>query len=407
MKISIAYTATGVMLLQQALSSMSGFALQVLMPSIAADTGISPYLIGVYVPLLYAGSMVSSILAGGLLLRLGAFRVGQICLLTTGLGMLLCLQGDLALFVIGGLVIGLGNGPSTPAGSHVLSRYTTRTNAAMLYSLKQTGVPVGGMIAGVLLPLLALSFGWRGALIGAALLCLAFVAIFQPLRREFDSDRQPGRSLRMMDVRATLTTVLRESRYRELAIAICVFTGLQVIFASFFVSFLSERLGWSNAEAGFVYSIAMVSGIGFRILWGWLAARFLAPTYMLAILGAGMATAVFGISLVEPGWHIYAIWAAALLFGATGIGFQGVLLAEVARIAPPGMAGVITGGTVFFAFVGMIVFPALFGAILSAGLSYETAFAASGVLPLLVAMMLFFATRRRGPDSTGIPERTD
>lgn len=395
MKPSLAYVATGVMLLQQALSTMSGLALPVLVPPISAETGLSPSLVGLYVPLLYAGSMVSSIASGGPMLRLGAFRVGQICLLLTGIGMLVCAGGHIALFALGGLIIGLGNGPSTPAGSHVLARYATGSSAPMLFSLKQTGVPVGGMLAGTLLPVYVGFFDWRGALVCAALMSFAFIVLFQPLRREFDSDRQPGRSLRRLDIRATLTTVLREPRIRELAIGIFVFTGLQVTFASFFVAFLSLRLDWTLTQAGFAYSVAMVSGIFFRLVWGWIAARHLAPGYVLAALGAGMACAVVAIAFVEPGWSRYAIWAVAMLFGATGIGFQGVLLAEIARIAPHGMAGVVTGGTVFFAFVGMILFPALFGALLSAGLSYETAFAVAGAPPFAVSAMLFAAARRR------------
>lgn len=395
MTLRLAYLATGVMMLQQALSTMAGLALPVLVPPITAETGLSPSLVGLYVPILYAGSMISSITTGGLLLRFGAFRVGQLCLLTTGVGMLLCAGGHIGLFVLGGLIIGLGNGPSTPAGSHVLARYTTPATAPMLFSIKQTGVPVGGMLAGTLLPVLVLSFGWRGALVGAALMSFAFVVCGQPLRREFDSDRQPGRSLKMTDVRATLMTVVREARIRELAIAIFVFTGLQVTFASFFVSFLSLRLGWSLTEAGVAYSVAMMSGIGFRILWGWCAARFLAPAYVLALLGAGMACAVVAIAFVSPAWSRYAVWGVAMLFGATGIGFQGVLLAEIARIAPHGMAGVITGGTVFFAFVGMILFPALFGLMLSLGLGYEAGFAIAGIAPAVVAAMLFGSARRR------------
>lgn len=394
-KPSLVYIATGIMLLQQALSTMAGLSMPVLVPPIAADTGLDPSLIGLFVPLVYAGSMVSSIGSGGLLLRFGAFRVGQLCLLGTSIGMLLCSTGYLPAFVVGGVILGMGNGPSTPAGSHVLARYTTPKNAPMMFSLKQTGVPVGGMMAGMLLPVLVIYFGWQGALIGAAGMSLAFVVFAQPLRREFDSDRQPGRSLRMMDVRATLMTVLHDARIRELAISIFVFTGLQITFASFFVSFLAFRLGWTLTEAGVAYSAAMVSGIVFRIVWGWIAARFVAPVYVLAALGTGMGCALAAVALVGPGWGRYAVWGVAMLFGATGIGFQGVLLAEIARIAPHGMAGVITGGTVFFAFVGMILFPALFGVMLSLGGGYTTMFAIAAIPPILVAAMLCINARRR------------
>ena len=47
-------------------------------------------------------------------------------------------------------------------------------------------------------------------------------------------------------------------------------------------------------------------------------------------------------------------------FGATAIGWNGVQLAEVARHAPPGEAGAMTGATGFVTFSGVVVGPPLF-----------------------------------------------
>ena len=396
MKLPVIYVATGAMLFQQALSTMGGLTLPVLVPPIAAETGLSPGLVGLYVPLLYAGSMISSVLAGGFLLKYGALRISQICLLVTGLGLLLNAGGSLGFFIAGALVIGLGGGPSTPASSQILARYTPPARAPLIFSIKQTGVPVGGMLAGLLLPVFVTAFGWRGALVGAALMSFAFVAMVQPLRAEFDSDRQPARPLKIGDVRGTLMMVFRDARIRELALGIFSFTGLQLAFASFFVSFLSIELGWSLTDAGIAYSVAMVSGIVGRILWGWVGTAYVQPLFVLSALGVAMGTAMIAMSFIDTSTAQPLIWVAAFCFGMTGIGYQGVMLAEVARIAPPGMAGVITGGTVFFAFAGMILFPAAFGLILWAGGSYGAAFAITGIPPLLAGVLLFRAARRGG-----------
>jgi nitrate/nitrite transporter NarK len=101
------------------------------------------------------------------------------------------------------------------------------------------------------------------------------------------------------------------------------------------------------------------------------------------------------IGLVDETWQKPAVWAVAFCYGMTGIGYQGVLLAEIARIAPPGMAGVVTGGAVFFAYVGMITFPGSFGIILALTDSYQTAFVILGALPIVVGAMLFVSARRQ------------
>ena len=395
MKVPVVYTAVFAMLFQQALSTMSGLTIPVLAPPIAAETGMSASLVGVYTAFLYGGSMISSLAGGGFLLRYGALRVSQVCLLVVAIGLLINMPGYIYLFVLGAIVTGLGGGPSTPASSQILARYTNPATAPFVFSIKQTGVPVGGVIAGVLLPVFVEMFGWRGALVCAASMSLVFALMLQPFRAEFDSDRQPHRSLKLTDLRATLGAVLRDARVRELALGLFAFTGLQLAFASFFISFLSLGMGWTLTDAGIAYSIAMGAGIAGRLIWGWVGSRYVPPVLLLAVLGLAMGVACMAIGLVDETWQKPAVWAVAFCYGMTGIGYQGVLLAEIARIAPPGMAGVVTGGAVFFAYVGMITFPGSFGIILALTDSYQTAFVILGAVPIVVGAMLFVSARRR------------
>ncbi len=395
MKVPVVYTAVFAMLFQQALSTMSGLTIPVLAPPIAAETGMSASLVGVYTAFLYGGSMISSLAGGGFLLRYGALRVSQVCLLVVAIGLLINMPGYIYLFVLGAIVTGLGGGPSTPASSQILARYTNPATAPFVFSIKQTGVPVGGVIAGALLPGFVEMFGWRGALVCAASMSLVFALMLQPFRAEFDSDRQPHRSLKLTDLRATLGAVLRDARVRELALGLFAFTGLQLAFASFFISFLSLGMGWTLTDAGIAYSIAMGAGIAGRLIWGWVGSRYVPPVLLLAVLGLAMGVACMAIGLVDETWQKPAVWAVAFCYGMTGIGYQGVLLAEIARIAPPGMAGVVTGGAVFFAYVGMITFPGSFGIILALTDSYQTAFVILGAVPIVVGAMLFVSARRQ------------
>ena len=395
MKVPVVYTAVFAMLFQQALSTMSGLTIPVLAPPIAAETGMSASLVGVYTAFLYGGSMISSLAGGGFLLRYGALRVSQACLLVVAIGLLINMPGYIYLFVLGAIVTGLGGGPSTPASSQILARYTNPATAPFVFSIKQTGVPVGGVIAGALLPVFVEMFGWRGALVCAASMSLVFALMLQPFRAEFDSDRQPHRSLKLTDLRATLGAVLRDARVRELALGLFAFTGLQLAFASFFISFLSLGMGWTLTDAGIAYSIAMGAGIAGRLIWGWVGSRYVPPVLLLAVLGLAMGVACMAIGLVDETWQKPAVWAVAFCYGMTGIGYQGVLLAEIARIAPPGMAGVVTGGAVFFAYVGMITFPGSFGIILALTDSYQTAFVILGAVPIVVGAMLFVSARRQ------------
>jgi hypothetical protein len=82
-----------------------------------------------------------------------------------------------------------------------------------------------------------------------------------------------------------------------------------------------------------------------------------------------------------------------VLYGATAVGWNGVFLAEVARLAPDGRVAYLTGGTQFFTFAGVLIGPPLFGAIASATGTYGAGFVVTTALPLLVVVPML---ARRG-----------
>tara|TARA_B100000686_G_C16743661_1_gene948138 strand:- start:588 stop:1784 length:1197 start_codon:yes stop_codon:yes gene_type:complete len=384
----IVYIAVIAMLIQQAFSTMSGLAIPFLAPPIAAETGLRPSLVGLYTAMLYGSSMLSALGGGGFLLRYGALRVSQVCLIIVALGLLVNIPGYIGFFICGAILTGLGAGPATPASSQLLTRYSLPKHAPLTFSIKQTGVPVGGVLAGILLPLFVSNFGWQGALGCVAMMVILLALILQPLRTTFDSDRQPNRSLTFQDIGSTLKSVFQNSAVRELSIALFCFTGLQLAFVSFFVLFLTLDLGWTLTQAGFTYSIAMAGGIVGRVFWGWMGSKYIEPLLLLIILGLIMGFSSIATGLITEHWPKFAVWLLTFIFGLTGIGYQGVLLAKIALVAPAGMAGVVTGGAVCFAYAGMMTLPALFGLILEVIDTYSVAFVAMGIFPIAASILL-------------------
>ena len=386
------HLAVGAMLVQQAFSTMSGFAVLVIAPVIAADLGLNPGLTGVYTAMVYGTAMFSSLGGGGFLLRFGALRTSQACLAIIAAGLVITAPGTATALAAAAILIGIGSGPATPASSHILARYAPPRQLGLVFSIKQTGVPLGGVLAGLLLPLFAAGIGWRGALAATAAMCLVLALALQPFRAEFDSDRRPEHSLGPGDLRATLMAVMRDRRLRELCVTMFAYTGLQFAFAAFFVLFVTQRLGMSLAAAGIVFAVAQGSGILGRIFWGWIGGRYLPLRPVIAMLGIGMAASGVAIALMTPDWPVAAIAAVAIVFGLTGISYQGVLLAETARLSPPGMAGVMVGGAAFSAYSAMVAMPSLFGAIVATTGGYSAGFLIASVPPL--AMGLWFLLPR-------------
>jgi len=118
--LAVASWLNGVMVLL----AMGISAVPVMAPAIAADLGLSTKLVGTYTALLWGASVLTSILVGRLVARFGALRVLQLTLLMCATGLVLGGVGPALFLALTAVLIGLGQGAETPAGSALLVRIT-------------------------------------------------------------------------------------------------------------------------------------------------------------------------------------------------------------------------------------------------------------------------------------------
>ncbi|MEE8122785.1 MAG: MFS transporter [Alphaproteobacteria bacterium] len=375
------------MLVIQALISMAALTVPVFAVKAAADIGIPARWVGAYVSLIYVSAMFTSVLGGLFVLRFGAVRVSQLCLCIAAAGLCLTTTAWLPLVALGALVMGIGYGPPTPASSHVLARHTPRRFMPLVFSVKQTGVPLGGALAGALVPTLVLAYGWRGASLAAAALCVATAIFLQPLRAGLDADRDRRRRLGGNPL-FPLRWVLADRVLRRLAFLSFLYSAVQMCLTAYLVTYLVEAVNLDLVGAGIVFAVAQTAGVLGRILWGAVSDVLITARQMLALLGVMMAAAALAMASFAPGWSLAAILAVSVIFGTTAIGWNGIYLAEFARLAPPGQAGVLTGGALFITFAGVVVAPPLFGAWVAFSGSYGSGFVALAALALAGAALM-------------------
>jgi predicted MFS family arabinose efflux permease len=174
-----------------------------LRPAIISELHIEASWLGVYVGMIAAVSLLVQAGCGSIIVRYGALRVSQLTLLLTGIGLILAAPGIIALMVLSAITIG-ASAASTPASSHLLSRYAPGKYAPLVFSAKQTAVPVALLIAGLIGPLLTELYGWRHALVVIGIGCLLFPLMLEFMRREFDSDKDVTRQFHLSDFRETI-----------------------------------------------------------------------------------------------------------------------------------------------------------------------------------------------------------
>ena len=390
-KVPVALPAT---LATQSFSTLTTFTVPVLAVQAAQTLGVPPTAIGIYSAIIYLVAMTSGLVSGNVIGRYGAIRTAQVALLGCGFGLVL-FGGAATLWAagIGAILVGLGTAMMNPMSSHVLARVTPTRWQPLIFSIKQTGTPFGGMLAGLIIPPLVAWYDWRAALIVIGCIPIATALLLQPIRAGLDADRNPSRRIAFSAVAETVRVVIRNRPIFTLAATAFFYTAAQLGVVSFTVIFLEQVHGLSKVAAGGIFAVIHGSAIPARILWGLMAGRIISSWRLLGLLGLLMAVGIGAFAFSTPAWPLWAVLLVAAVMGCSMNGVLGLLLSEFARLAPPGRVGEATGGGQFFLFGGIMVGPLTFGGIVELTHSYTAALLAFAVMTALAGAFLL-ATER-------------
>ncbi len=386
--------ALNVTLGMQVASAFLGQSMPVLGPTLTDAGGVTPERIGYLSALISLGTLW--FLASGhvLLGRWGAVRVLQVGGVLGAVAVLLALSGSWAAMSVAALLMGVAYGPAPPAGSDILMRHAPRDRRALIFSIKQAGAPLGSAAAGLMLPAIAVLWGWRWALVATAVISAASSVLVEPWRTTIDVERRSsGRPviIELFSLRAVVLpfrVIASRRSLRWLSGTGFSFACVQGCLFSFYDTYLTTSLGMSLAAAGTAFAVLQAVGMVARILMGFLADRLGSAVRTLILLGLGSSLAsvlAAALSLDLP-WVLVLLVSAVI--GFVGVSWNGVFLAEVARLAPEGRVSEVTSGATLLTFLGYVVAPAGFSEMVPMLGGYAPCFLAIAVLPLISAAVL-------------------
>lgn len=346
---------------------------------------------GFYAPIAFSSAAVVSIYSGALLKHVGPWRLSIACLCIAACGMAVFGFATPLAMAVGGVIVGVGYGPITGAGASIVVR-SRPANLSLAMSVRQTGVPLGASLGGFLLPPLTNAFGWEGAcflaaaaMLAAALLSCCLSACLAPER----SDRPgSGSAIRMRPFHLVATDV----RLRRLAVVTVTFAALQNCFTSFLSLYLVDHMHRSLVVAGLMLGISQILAMLARVVWGALADRT-GPLAVLGLLGFSMAAASIVIGSLWPGAPTSVLLGIVIVFGATVTGWNGIVLAQSAKLVSPPLGGAVTGEIAAFAYIGFVVGPPVFSAIAEAS-DLRCGFIAAGALCAASTLVIVLGARK-------------
>ena len=382
----------------QSVLTMGAYALSVVIPVAAPDLGVSPESIGWLVACVYFAAMLTGLASGRLLARLGPTRVFQLLLLLVSAGALVLGTGIVGAAVLGAVLIGCASGPMNPSGSSVLVRVAPTRLRALVFSLKQCGTPMGGMLAGTVLPALTLAYDWQTALwsipaIAALVLLLAPFggmggrqSASPPPRSspESPSKTQSGGVIKLL----WSDPGLRAVTVYGFGLAVC-----QMALATYLVVYLWREAGYTPAQAGLVFAVLHIAGIVARVLLGALADRWMTTRWVLVTIGFVLAAGFVAVAAISSAWPLALVYVVMAVAGASGNGWVGLYFAELARLSPPGQVAEVAAGSQFATYLGIVCGPLLFSAMLVVLGGYGPSFIALAALSGVCGTYLAVAGR--------------
>jgi sugar phosphate permease len=345
----------------------------VLAPALRDEFGLTLGEVGLLLASQWVGPTLT-LLPWGLL----ADRIGERLVLLLGLtGSALCLVGAALVDEFAALVVLLSLGSAAGAsvnsasGRAVMNWFGAEERGLAL-GLRQTAIPLGGVVGAIGLPPVEAAWGVHGAFAALAVLGFAGAAAGWLVVRD--------RGREGVEAEAVPWT-LRDERLWRLCTGSGLYLVAQVAMMSFVVLFLHDERGLSTGEAAAVLAVAQVLAVGLRIGAGRWSDRLGTRIGPLRRLGLAIAATV-GLAAVLTGAPLALLVPALVAAAALSMAWNGLSFTAAAELAGRSRAGAAIGfQQTVLSLVGVGV-PVAFAATVSAS-SWGLAFGAAALFPLL------------------------
>lgn len=350
-------------------------ALAILAPFLSREFGLSAVHIGLITTSFFVVGAAVSPLFGGIVDAVGApLMLFALFSVSSAAMIVLAAAQNFAWIIVAAMIGGAGAALGNPATNSLISDEVTEGRRGVVVGFKQAGVPAASILAGVLLPPVALLWGWRPAVgVGAVLAGIGLVGAVR-LRRGMPRVR-PGKTA---DEAARSDFGIYRSTIVRLALYVLLTGAASATVQTYLVLFGVDHAGLSETAAGIAVGLMGLLGLTSRIAAPHLAERLDRPLLFLRVAAGGSLISVVIIMAAEHN--------APLLFvGAAGMGLTGIAANSLAHLVvvshlPRRMSGRASGAVQLGFYLGWVATPAAFGWLVDVQGSYTTGWLLAAVL---------------------------
>ena len=303
-----------------------------------------------------------------------SLRIGLVTYAAALAAMAVLASSTVEMCVFAGMA-GIGTALTRTASSVLVTWHSESDRQGIAFGLKHSSIPVASLVAGLSVPALALTVGWRWAYAIAAVLALIVAALVPRSRGRLARGEKPG------------SPDLSRWQLAVVAISFALGAAAAASLGAYSVS-TAVAAGLSEGAAGVLVALGSVVGLASRVGVGYWSDR--RTGNQLDLVAGMMGVGIVGFLLLAVPHHVVVSIAVPIAF-ATGWAWLGSYNLAIAKLNPhgPGAAmGVVQAG----AFVGSIAGPVVLG-ILAENHSHAAAWIGAAIASLLATLVVVIVRR--------------
>lgn len=310
---------------------------------------------GIAISSYFAAASFASFFAGFLVERIGSQRSIRIAVLMGACSLLTIGLGASAWWHLLPLLMFAGSASAImqPATNLAVARGIPRSQQGLAFGFKQSSIPAASLVAGLIVPVLGATLGWRSAFIIVSAMLFGYLLLVRRLPNRDGGNSKARWRDRWGSIRPSLLVITTGA-----GAGVAAATSM-----SAFTVIAGINRGLTPSQAGLVLSLGSLLAATTRIVIGWYVDRNQSPLLVrvAGLLGAGAVGAAV-VAFSQAPWIF--IGGVVIMFGA-GWGWNGLFIYSVVRQYDEAPA-VATGVSQIGVRAGGIFGPLVFGFIAEA-----------------------------------------
>lgn len=361
-------------------------------PVIQRAIDLSATEVGLLMTAYYCGQAIWSLPAGAFVDRIGVGRalVGAMAGIAVGTSVV-ATAPSLPFLLLGMLLMGSGYSFTNPSTAKGVFDWFPQCRRATAMGAKQTGVPIGGVIAAGL-GALAATADWRVLLWVVAVLTIVFGAVCLSLVTRPSEETAPRAK-----PFAGLAELFRDGNYGRFVLSNLLYNFGQGNFFGFLTLFVREAARGTQELAALSLGIAQATSAVARFGWGAVSDTFFRGRRKGLVIGIGIASVVLLAAMpLAAGWPGVAMMFVIAGLGITVASYAGLMQTMSVEAVEPRLTGSAVGYNGICTHMGAIIGPPAFGATVDATGSYMGGWMMTAGVVATGVLMLGFGFRPGG-----------